>query len=89
MRIGICTECYHPTINGVVISTDTFKAELEKRGHEYFIFAPATKDYIEKLQSHEQVFRYPSFTWPGQEYYPIGLPSLAPHANSSSACSAV
>lgn len=71
MRIGIFTECYLPTLNGVVISIETFRAELEKRGHEVFVFAPETKDYIDKNKKH--IFRYPSFTWPGQKNYPLAM----------------
>lgn len=39
MKIGIFTECYHPVLNGVVVSIDTFKEDLAKMGHEYYIFA--------------------------------------------------
>ena len=72
MRIGIFSECYLPTMNGVVVSIETFRRELEKRGHEIFIFAPETKGYTDKDTEH--VFRYPSFTWPGQANYPIAFP---------------
>ncbi|MEI6040429.1 MAG: glycosyltransferase family 4 protein [Candidatus Berkelbacteria bacterium] len=72
MRIAIFTECYLPTINGVVISIETFRAELEKRGHEVFIFAPKTKDFIDKDKEH--IFRLPSFTWPSQKNYPLAVP---------------
>lgn len=75
MKIGIFSECYLPTLNGVVISIETFRTELEKRGHEVFIFAPETKGFIDKDKKH--IFRYPSFTWPGQKTYPLGLPFLA------------
>lgn len=40
MRIGMVLECYHPTMNGVVVSVDTFARELKKRGHEVVIFVP-------------------------------------------------
>lgn len=75
MRIGIFTECYHPTLNGVVVSIDTFRQVLEKRGHEYFIFAPETKGWQDYSPDH--VFRYPSVAWPEKDY-PIALPFLAP-----------
>jgi glycosyltransferase involved in cell wall biosynthesis len=42
MRIGIVTECYRPVINGVVFSILNFKDALESRGHEVFVFTPAT-----------------------------------------------
>lgn len=74
MKIGIFSECYRPTTNGVVVSIDTFRATLTQMGHEIFIFAPRTKDYIDEDPAH--VFRLPSFTWPGQKYYPIALPGF-------------
>lgn len=79
MRIGIFTECYHPTLNGVVVSIETFRKELEKRGHEYFIFAPGYKNFQDKNPAH--VFRYPSIHW-FQKDYPIALPIFALHKTS-------
>jgi 1,2-diacylglycerol 3-alpha-glucosyltransferase len=76
VRIGIFSECYQPTLNGVVVSTNTFKDELEKMGHEIFIFAPRTNGFIDKDPDH--VFRYPSTTLFGPNDYPIGFPILAP-----------
>lgn len=71
MRIGIFTETYRPTINGVVVSIETFRAELEQRGHQYFIFAP--------LNKHEQkrpvnVHRFPSIHFHNDPIYPLALP---------------
>lgn len=77
MRIGIFSECYHPTLNGVVVSTDTFAGELKKMGHEIFIFAPQTKGFKDKNTDH--IFRYPSTTIFGPNDYPIGFPFLAPN----------
>lgn len=42
MRIGMVSEAYHPTMNGVVVSIDTFARELRRRGHEVIVFAPHT-----------------------------------------------
>lgn len=74
MRIGIFSECYHPTLNGVTVSIDSFMEILGKK-HEYFIFAPAARHFrdIEK-----NIFRYPSTTLFGPNDYPIALPFLAP-----------
>jgi glycosyltransferase involved in cell wall biosynthesis len=62
-------------MNGVVVSIDTFKEEMEKRGHQYFIFAPRTKKYIDK---EKNIFRLPSIALPKQNYYPIALTPFAP-----------
>lgn len=76
MRIGIFTECYHPTLNGVVVSIDTFKESLEKRGHEFFIFTTENPGFKEK---NPKVFRYSSLL-PFQSKggrYPIAWPQIA------------
>ena len=74
MRIGIFSQCYLPTLNGVVVSVETFRKYLEKRGHEYFIFAPHFEGYEDEDKEH--IFRFPSFTVFGQNYYPLGIPFL-------------
>jgi len=40
MRIGLFTDSYHPAANGVVLTVDMARRELEKLGHEVYIFAP-------------------------------------------------
>jgi len=70
IKIGIFTECYKPTVNGVVSSIETFREQLEKQGYQFFIFAPQHK----YAQPQKNVFRVPSFTWPTVRDYPIGLP---------------
>jgi 1,2-diacylglycerol 3-alpha-glucosyltransferase len=71
VKIGIFTETYRPTVNGVVVSIDTFKSELEKRGHEYFIFAPENPMQTKK---EEGVYRFPSLYFKNQPFYPIAQP---------------
>lgn len=73
MRIGIFTACYRPILNGVVVSIDTFRKELEKRGHRVFVFAPQNRNCKDDPAT---VFRYPSLPWPKD--YPLAFPSLAP-----------
>ena len=41
MTVAIFTECYHPIVNGVVVSVATFAQELRKLGLQVAIFAPA------------------------------------------------
>jgi len=72
MRIGIFSECYLPTMNGVVVSIETFRKEMEKLGHEYFIFAPETEGYKDTDKKH--VFRYPSLVSPIKKDYPATNP---------------
>lgn len=57
MNIGLFTETYYPEINGVATSVYTLKNELEKRGHNVYVFTtttPGAPDY------EYNVFRVPS-----------------------------
>ena len=74
MKIGIVTECFDPTLNGVTVSIHSFEEILEKK-HEIFILAPQTRGYHD-LQSN--VLRYPAVTWFGPNDYPIAFPIFAP-----------
>jgi glycosyltransferase involved in cell wall biosynthesis len=40
MRIGIFTDRYLPLSDGICTSIETFRQELEKMGHEVYVFAP-------------------------------------------------
>lgn len=41
MRIGLFTDTYRPSINGIVFVVESLKRELEARGHEVYVFCPA------------------------------------------------
>jgi len=76
MRIGIFSECYNPVLNGVVVSINTFRKELEKRGHEFFIF---TTDNPVCGSDDDCACRYPimiPFKGKGGRY-PISWPQIA------------
>ena len=78
MKIGFFTEMYYPKIDGVVISVDTFKRELEKLGHEVYIFAPSPN--LRYKESDPSIIRFPAikglwfdeymtkFPWTPQNY---------------------
>ncbi|TSC93422.1 MAG: group 1 glycosyl transferase [Candidatus Berkelbacteria bacterium Licking1014_7] len=72
MKILFVTEVYHPTINGVVISIDTFKKELEKRGHQVYILAPENP---RSNQDEKNVFRTPSLPLNKDLDYFLALPN--------------
>ena len=57
MRIGFFTDSYLPANHGVEISIETFREELEKMGHEVFIYAPESPGYKDK---NPNVFRFKS-----------------------------
>lgn len=57
LNIGLFTETYYPEINGVANSVYMLKTELEKRGHNVYVFTTTTPGSPE----HEHnVFRVPS-----------------------------
>ncbi|MDR1196817.1 MAG: glycosyltransferase [Candidatus Nomurabacteria bacterium] len=41
MKIGLFTDTYHPSTNGVVYVVDSTRKWLEKMGHEVYIYCPA------------------------------------------------
>ncbi|MFH1420417.1 MAG: glycosyltransferase [Candidatus Aenigmatarchaeota archaeon] len=47
MKIAFFTDTYHPQVNGVVTSIDSFADELRKLGHSVVIFAPSSPDFKE------------------------------------------
>ncbi|NDD29072.1 MAG: glycosyltransferase family 4 protein [Proteobacteria bacterium] len=47
MRIGIYTEIYRPVLNGVVVSVESFREQLQRQGHEVYVFTPDYMSYPE------------------------------------------
>jgi glycosyltransferase involved in cell wall biosynthesis len=71
MNIAIFTNNYLPNPYGVTVSVETFRAELEKRGHTVYIFAPKWKGYLDE---NPNVFRYPSIDIEFKFRFPLPLP---------------
>lgn len=69
-RIGMFTNVYLPTTNGVVVSVETFRKALTKLGHDVFIFGPSSGDIPDRAPF---IFRYPAFELPMQKY-PLAVP---------------
>lgn len=65
MRIGLFTDTYHPAANGVVVIVDVARRELEKLGHEVFIFAPdgAAVNSRKKLPRDPHIIRLPAIQY--------------------------
>lgn len=57
MNIGLFSETYYPEINGVATSVYMLKNELEKRGHNVYVFTTTTPGSPEY---EHNVFRVPS-----------------------------
>jgi glycosyltransferase involved in cell wall biosynthesis len=73
IRVTHFTECYHPVVNGVVISVHTFVHELRRLGAQVAIIAPRFPGYKD---SEPDVYRLPSVTFPVEPVYPLALPFL-------------
>jgi glycosyltransferase involved in cell wall biosynthesis len=73
MKIGFFTDTYFPQINGVTYTILLWKKELEKLGHEVFVYYPKDKDY--KPDKNEVPLRSIPFLF--YKGYNIGLPSFS------------
>ncbi len=71
MKIAFFTNNYLPNIYGVPMSIETFRKELEARGHEVFIFAPDFPGYADE---NKNVFRYPSLDINIRFRLPLAIP---------------
>lgn len=64
MRIGLFTDTYRPSINGIVYVVESLKRNLEAEGHEVYVFCPAkavrTSKAAEKNEDDEYIIRFPS-----------------------------
>jgi glycosyltransferase involved in cell wall biosynthesis len=64
MKIGLFTDTYRPSINGIVYVVESTKKHLEELGHEVYIFCPArsirpSKNAIAFDEDHH-IVRFPS-----------------------------
>jgi 1,2-diacylglycerol 3-alpha-glucosyltransferase len=64
MRIGLFTDTYRPSINGIVFVVESLKKHLEAEGHEVFVFCPARSirpsQQAIRFDEDEHVIRFPS-----------------------------
>lgn len=57
LRIGVFPDSYLPATRGVEVSIETFRKNLERAGHQVFVYAPAVPGYTD---SNRRVFRLKS-----------------------------
>lgn len=69
MNIAIFTDCYTPQINGVVTVIRTIKNELEKRGHNTYIFTVQHPNAAEE----KGVYRIKSYQFSKDPQHRIGV----------------
>lgn len=66
MRIGLFSDTYHPTINGITFVVESLKNNLEAMGHEVFVFCPARtmmpgRKKYDTPKDSDHIIRFPSF----------------------------
>jgi len=71
MRIAIFSESFAPLLNGVAVSVCTLTEELERSGHDVYVFAPGIRGNSEE---NDKLIRFPSFTTWFEPDYPITVP---------------
>ncbi|GHV90518.1 glycosyl transferase family 1 [Spirochaetia bacterium] len=69
MNIGIFSDTYAPQVNGVVTVVRTLKQELEKRGHNAYVFTVQHPNQVPE----EGVFRVKSLQFPNEPQHRIGV----------------
>lgn len=64
MRIGLFTDTYRPSINGITFVVESLKRQLEALGHEVYVFCPARSvrpnKQSELLAEDDHIIRFPS-----------------------------
>lgn len=76
MNIGIFSDTYLPEVNGIVTSVVNFKQELERAGHNVYIFAPGYEliSRASKRRREKNVFRFSSFQYPLYKSWRVAIP---------------
>ncbi len=60
MRIGLFSDTYLPTLNGISYVLQIMQRQLEELGHEVYIFAPATNLRGKEPGDGPRVYRFPA-----------------------------
>lgn len=60
MRIGLFSDTYLPTVNGISFVLQIMRRRLEELGHEVYIFAPATNLKAIEPDDDDHIFRFPA-----------------------------
>lgn len=76
MRIGIFTNTYRPSVNGVAQCVEYYERGLRERGHHVIVFAPAPDDY-DRSADPDYVVRFPVLPNPFEPDYTIAAPYSA------------
>lgn len=60
MKIGIFTDTFRPSLNGIVYVTEILRRSFESLGHEVYIFAPAATLSGKTAEPDDHIIRFPS-----------------------------
>lgn len=60
MRIGLFTDTYRPSVNGIVYVVEILRSKLEAEGHEVFVFCNAEKTLRRSKEADDHIIRFPS-----------------------------
>lgn len=76
MRIGLFSDTYVPQVNGVATTVHHLAEELERMGHEVYVFCPRVH---RRHRDRPNVIRFPAVTFPFERQHRIafGLPARA------------
>ena len=70
MKIGIFTNIYLPGVSGVITAIENYRKELEKQGHQVYIFAAEYKNHKD---DNPRVFRFKSIDLRFKTSYPLPI----------------
>ena len=93
MRIAIVSDCYWPRVNGVSVSVQTYRDELERLGHEVIILCPEYPKSSGVSTYEASVRRFRSMSNPSSpRHFRASLPNVklaslvsAPRSHATSA----
>lgn len=60
MRIGLFTDTYRPSVNGIVFVVDILRQELTAAGHEVFVVCNAEKTLRRSSENDDHIIRFPT-----------------------------
>ena len=81
MRIGIFTNTFRPTVNGVAKCVEYYERGLQERGHEVIGFAPGSENYDRSIDT-SNVYRFSTLPYPFDADYTIAAPYSRPVAKA-------
>lgn len=73
LRIAFYTDSFLPAVDGVVVSILNFRKELEKRGHEVYIFASGTEKTKQMMKNDKRLYVVRSMRFKKYPQYSLAL----------------